>query len=219
MSVDQNGDALSGIGGRRRDAIREGKPGYRARRDEVVQTAALIFRELGYEAATLNDVAARLGTDRASLYYYVGSKEELLHEVVRSVLLENVTTAERVQAGGGSPLEKLVSLIREMMESFDRNYPHMFVYIEDLGRIAREDSDWARDVLHSTKRFESIVIAILDEGRESGVFRDDLQSELSAFALFGMVNWTHRWYRPGGKYSPADVANVFAGIFVNGYAL
>lgn len=211
------GMATSGIGSRRKAALLDGGEGYKARRQEIVGVAANIFKEKGYEAATLNDVAERLATDRASLYYYFGSKEELLHEVVRSVLAENVATAERVRKRKGSATDKIELLIEEMMLSFDRNYPHMYVYTEDMGRIARQDSEWARDVVASTKRFEKIVVAILEKGRQDGSLRADLPIEVCALALFGMINWTHRWYRPGSRQTPKEIAHTFTTIFLDGY--
>jgi AcrR family transcriptional regulator len=209
--------AQSGIAGRRKAAMAEGGEAYKSRRDEIIRVAADVFKERGYEAATLNDIAERLDTDRASLYYYVGSKEELVHEIIRSMLDQNVATAERVASQGGSAQDKLITLIEDMIESFDRNYPHMYVHIEDLARIARLESDWAREVLRSMRRFESIVIGILEEGRTDGSFRSDLPSDLSAFALFGMVNWTHRWYKPGEGHDPKEIATTFAAIFLDGY--
>jgi AcrR family transcriptional regulator len=209
--------AKSGIEGRRRAAIAEGKVAYTTRRREVIEAAASVFRELGFEAATLNDVAAKLNTDRASLYYYVGSKEELLHEIVLVALSENVAAAERVSKRKGSTVEKIEALVEEMISSFDRNYPHMFVYTADMGRIAREESDWARAAVANTKRFQSILVSILEKGRAEGTLRSDLEPELCALALFGMVNWTHRWYRPGSKYTPEEVARTFSSLFLAGY--
>src|SRR5947209_7217760 len=92
----------SGIASRRKAAMADGSESYQMRRQEIVRVAAGVFEEKGYEAATLNDIADRLGTDRASLYYYVGSKEELLHEIVHSVLADNVAAAERIAAQAGT---------------------------------------------------------------------------------------------------------------------
>jgi len=207
----------SGIAGRRKAALEDGGEGYRSRRQEIVKVAAKVFREKGFEAATLNDIAERLKTDRASLYYYVGSKEELLHEIVRQVLDENVAAAERVLADEGTPVEKIEALIDHMILSFDRNYPHMFVYVEDLARIARQKNDWAHDVIHKTRRFEEIVVQILEDGRADGSFRSDLPNHISAMALFGMINWTHRWYKPGSPESAKEIAATFCALFLDGY--
>jgi AcrR family transcriptional regulator len=208
----------SGIEGRRRAAMAEGGEAYKARREEIVRAAADVFRDLGYEASTLNDIAERLGTDRASLYYYVGSKEELLHEIVSSVLKENVATAERVAKSDAPAIEKMTKLLEEMMLSFDRNYPHMYIHIEDLALISRLNSEWAVRVRQRMKVFESIVLGIFEQGRMEGSFRTDLPIDISAFALFGMVNWTHRWYKPGSRLSAEDIAAIFASIFLDGYA-
>jgi AcrR family transcriptional regulator len=209
--------ATSGIAGRRKAALEDGGEGYKTRRQEIVREAAKVFEEKGFEATTLNDIAERLGTDRASLYYYVGSKEELLHEIVRQVLEENVAAAEQVLAEPGTPSEKIERLIEYMILSFDRNYPHMYVYVEDLARISRQESDWARDVVKKTKRFESIVVQILDDGRKDGTFRSDLPNHISALALFGMINWTHRWYKPGSAHSAKEIAETFCALFLDGY--
>jgi AcrR family transcriptional regulator len=207
----------SGIAGRRKAALEDGGEGYRTRRQEIVTMAAKVFRDKGFEATTLNDIAEQLGTDRASLYYYVGSKEELLHEIVRQVLDENVAAAERVLAQDGTPVEKIEALIEHMILSFDRNYPHMFVYVEDLARIARQESDWARDVIGKTRRFESIVVQILEDGRADGSFRSDLPNHTSALALFGMINWMHRWYKPGSTQSAKEIADTICALFLDGY--
>ena len=194
----------------------EGNPSYTARRAEIIKAAALVFRERGYEAATLNDVAARLGTDRASLYYYVRSKEERLQEIGRAVLDVNLESAERVRKRKESAPEKLETLVTQMLQSFDESYPHMYVYIEDIGRIARQDSAWARDVVESTRKYESILVDILTQGRREGSLRGDIPPRLGAYALFGMINWTHRWYRPGSTFSPGEIAAAFTSIFLDG---
>ena len=209
--------AESGIEARRKAARAEGGKAYTSRRGEIVRVAADVFREKGYDIATLNDIAEKLDTDRASLYYYVGNKEELLHEIVRSVIHENVATAERVAKADCSSREKIETLILEMMSSFERNYPAMYVYLEDLARISRQKTEWARDVIKSTRRFESIVVDILKRGQEEGVFRSDVPTDVSALALFGMVNWTHRWYQPGSKRDKVEIAAAFATIFLSGF--
>ncbi|HEX4790053.1 MAG TPA: hypothetical protein VH372_16425, partial [Actinospica sp.] len=76
---------------------------------------------------------------------------------------------------------------------------------------------WATDVIARTRTYESLVHSILDKGRRDGTLRKDLPVELSALALFGMINWMHRWYRPNTEWSAQEVANTFAEIFLNGY--
>src|SRR5437868_4750030 len=85
--------------GRRREANADTSSAfYQDRRKAIVDEAARAFQERGYEATTFGLIAHRLNTDRASLYYYFGSKQDLFREVVREVAQETVETAEAVAA-------------------------------------------------------------------------------------------------------------------------
>ncbi len=209
--------AKSEIEARRKAALVDGGAPYRARRDEIISAAAHVFRELGFDAATLRDVAASLGADRASLYYYIGSKEELLQEIVSRALDLDIAAAQAVAESSSTSAEKIRALIGSMVNSFATNYPNMNVYIEDLGRIARKDSEWSVEIVKRTKTYESLVHSILNRGRDDGTLRCDLPVELCALALFGMINWMHQWYRPTIAFSPQQIADTYTELFLSGY--
>ena len=211
--------AKSGIEARRKAALEEGGAAYIARREEIILAAAQVFRERGFDAATLRDIADALNTDRASLYYYIGSKEELLQEIVRDVLARDVRAAEAIKRSRASTSDKIRTLIESMVTSYAENYPHIAVYMEDLGRIARQDTEWATDVIARTRRYESLVRSILNKGRRDGTLRADLPGDVCSLALFGMINWMHRWYRPGMKWSPEEISRTFTEIFLSGYGV
>jgi AcrR family transcriptional regulator len=206
----------SGIDARRKAALKEGSAGYLARREEIIRVAANVFRQRGFESATLLDVANTLGTDRASLYYYVGSKEELLQEIVRHALKNVVDVAETIKRSRKSTPEKIKALIESMVGNYVDNYPHMSIYTEDLGRIARQDSKWAVDVIDQTRRYEAVVRAVLAKGQRDATLRADVPLDLAVLSLFGMINWMHRWYRPELEYDAAQIANTFTQIFLDG---
>jgi AcrR family transcriptional regulator len=207
----------SAIGRRRLAALADGNEEYRARRDELIRVAADVFKEKGYEAATLNAIAERFGADRASLYYYVSSKEELFQEAIRGVLDANVIEAERILALDADARQKLELLVRRLMSSYEENYPHMYVYIqEDMGKVAEEKTPWARQMKRQTRRMETITAKLISEGIENGTFRDDIRVDLVAKSLFGMLNWTHRWHKPNRQTSADDIADAFCAIFLDG---
>lgn len=202
---------------RRQAALADGGEDYRAKRDELIRTAAAVFREKGYSSATLNDVAARFGTDRASLYYYVASKEELFRECIRGVLDDNLAAGTAIVEGDGSPRDKLAQLVRVVLDSYEANYPYMYVYIqEDMSHIASKDTPWAAEMVEQTHRFERLFIDVLEKGVAGGSFRSDLPVVLVANALFGMMTWTHRWYVPGRKYDAGDLADTFLAVLFQG---
>jgi TetR/AcrR family transcriptional regulator, cholesterol catabolism regulator len=207
----------SGIGRRRAAALAEGGDEYQSKRRELIKAAATVFKEKGYDAATLNDVAELVGADRASLYYYVGGKEELFQETVRGGVEANLAEVERIMKLDELPEEKLRRIARRLLTSYEEHYPSMFVYIqEDMGKVASIDSEWAREMRRAERRFVSVTIALIQEAIDAGRLRDDVRPEVAANALFGMVNWTHRWFKPGKKLAAAELADSFCEIFFAG---
>lgn len=208
---------MSGIAERRRAARTESKDQYNTRRAELIRIAADVFKEKGYDGATLNDVAERFGAERASLYYYVSGKEELFQEAVRGMLEENVSTAERIRRRDGDAEAKLVALIEQVILSYDENYPYTYLYIqEDMRRVGAGRTEWAREMTRQTRRMESISITLIEQGVVEGAFRQDVPPRLAANALWGMLNWTHRWYRPNGEISSREMIEGFTAVFIDG---
>ena len=105
------------------------------------------------------------------------------------------------------------------MRSFHENYPQVFVYLqEDMTRIGSRKDPWARRMLEQTRAFEQAMITLIDDGIRNGFFRSDLDTEIVSAALWGMINWTHRWYRPE-KHDPEAVAKTFAALVLGGLGL
>lgn len=207
----------SRISQRRQAALSEGGAGYSAKRAELIRVSAIVFREKGYAAATLNDVAALFGTDRASLYYYVASKEELFQECIQSVLDATLAKAEQISRLSVSPREKLSKLVELMITSQVEHYPYMYVYIqEDMRQVVSQDARWTSRMVEQTHQMERFVIDALVEGVDDGSFREGMSPTLVANGLFGMLLWTHRWFVPGRKYEPSDLIDTFVTIFFDG---
>ncbi|MDF3303761.1 TetR/AcrR family transcriptional regulator [Rhodococcus sp. T2V] len=214
----------SGMSKRRRSAQNDGSPGYQAKRAELMSAAAAVFKEKGYEAATLNDVAERFGTDRASIYYYFASKKELFqalfHDILVGVLDENIAVGADIVASDRSVPDKLRGLVEQQLMSYENNYPYVYLYIqEDMAKLSLDGTAWARDMARKTKRFETLVTDVLQQGVDEGAFRADIPVPLMAKALFGMINWTHRWLKPGMRKSDArQTIDAFCAIFFDGAA-
>jgi AcrR family transcriptional regulator len=210
----------SGYSRRRAAALNDGGAEYAAKRGALIRLAAKLFKEKGYRATTLNDIASAAGMDRATLYYYFGSKEEFFQEAVQGILDDNLGEAERlVRTPGMDAREKIAGLIERLMISYERNYPQMYVYIQqDMHKVADKNTPWAKRMAVQTHRFEKAFLELLREGVKQGVFREDVPAELMANSIFGMLNWTHRWHKPGGKHTAVEIARSFCNIFFDGIA-
>jgi AcrR family transcriptional regulator len=208
--------AHSGIAKRRAAAREEASDHYVARRRAIVQAAAGVFRTQGVAGTSIEDVARAAGVDRATLYYYVGGKDELFREVIGDAVLTNLHLAERIAARDDPPERKLQALIAELMASYAEFYPHIYVFLRESPDTISAPVSPGLDVLDLQRRFDRALTSIIRDGIDSGAFRSDVPPRLAAYAILGMLNWTQRWFHPDGPVEADDVASAFATIAVEG---
>ncbi|GAC1574530.1 MAG: TetR/AcrR family transcriptional regulator [Candidatus Dormibacteria bacterium] len=206
---------------RRAAAKSDGGTSYRERRQRIIAAAADVFQEKGFGAARLGDVADALGTDRASLYYYVSSKEELFHEVVYAAAESNVVRAEAIREGEGTTTEKVAALVLALMESFDEHYPYLYVYIQENmieSRVAARTTDdhWSASMRDLNTRYQDAVGEVVQRGLDAGEIKPVAPARVITYGILGMVNWSHRWFRPQGDLTAREVADAFAEILLSG---
>jgi AcrR family transcriptional regulator len=208
----------SNISRRRRSAQSDGSADYAAKRAELLQIGAKLFKKQGFQATKLADIAQEAGLDRASVYYYVGSKEELFQESVEGVLDANIRLAKKLTADRSlRSIERLHSIFVALMKSYEENYPATFVYIqEQMHEVASEETAWAQEIMKKTRAFDQMLLGFIRGAIDEGQLRSDIPPRLVENALFGMLNWTHRWFVPGAGMTGHQVAEAFWSIFTNG---
>lgn len=179
--------------------------------------AIRVFHRLGYKGASLSAVGTELGVDRATIYYYFSSKNELFDEVVRAVLVENESLVARISQSAVSPARKIRDLIRAMMDSYSNNYPLLYLYIrEDLTHVSDARSQWSAEMRGINRRIEQCFIGVIEQGFADSSFRRSGSARTVAFGILGMLNWSHRWYRPDRSESAAEIGNTFADMVLAG---
>ena len=210
----------SGIGRRRAAAKAYQAPKYEKRREEIYEAAARVFNRKGFSGTTVSAVAKELSIDRASLYYYISSKEQLFDELIREVSDANVAMAQAIAASKELPSAKLRQLIVELMESYARNYPILYIYIrEDLDEIKDTRSEWANYMRRVNREYEGAVIDIIQEGYKTGCFQDVGNAKVVAYGIIGMVGWTNRWFKPKkADISASKIGRIYADMVIGGLA-
>ncbi len=208
----------SGIGRRRAAAQGEGRTAYTERRQEIITAAARLFKTRGFRGTSIGQIAKALGTDRATLYYYIGSKEELFDEVVSDEVRANVARAQAIRDGEGTAPDKLYRLVTELMDSYAASYPFLYVFIqENLSHVSERRSEWSQEMRRLNKTYEDCVVAIIETGVAEGTIRPVAEPWVLAYGLIGMVGWTNRWFNP--EKSPVDAATIgraYADVLLDG---
>ena len=175
--------------------------------------AAELFHEKGYAATSTTDIAARMGIQRGSVYYYFDTKEGLLFELIRDVYRRARVSLERIQAADADPLQKLRELIIDHVVSFTTHLVPGAIVLNESGSLSpeyrailREDSD----------AYEQGMLGLIREGQRAGIIRTDVDARLACMAILGAGNWVHRWYRPTDEATPEEIGRQFAEVLLSG---
>ena len=164
---------VSNISRRRRSAQADGSADYAAKRTELLRIAAKLFKKQGFQSTRLIDIAREAGLDRATVYYYVSSKEELFQETVEVILDVNIAAAKDLTADKTlRSLDRLHAIFVKLMVSYEENYPATFVYIqEQMHQIAEEETAWATEILKKTRTFHRMLLEFITGSIDEGDLR------------------------------------------------
>lgn len=183
-----------------------------ARRARMCRTAAQLFRDRGYDATSVSDVARALGMTKAGLYHHFESKEALLFEImmyglerVRDEVIVPVRTVR-------DPEERLRQLIVRHARITTRGQGA----IAHLGDEIRALPAAGRKQIEQRMRiYVDLIRDTLAELRAAGRLRD-VDPTVAAFSLLGMILWLPRWFRQGGRLDQEAVANEIASFALGG---
>jgi AcrR family transcriptional regulator len=183
------------------------------RRAEMVGAAARLFSERGYHGTSMQHLAEALGLQRGSLYAHIGSKEELLFDVVQEGarrFLERGEQAARMEAMASVRLRRLlVGHIETAIEHLDS----ATVFLNEWRYLSPE----LRDIVQQERdRYEQLVRTIIDDGIAAGEFRGDANVKFAARLVLSAGNWTYAWFRPGGELGPRAIGERFADLLIKG---
>jgi AcrR family transcriptional regulator len=181
-------------------------------RDEIILSAAQIFREKGFHATSMQDIADSVQLQKASLYHHINSKQEILLEVLDRALDVLIEDIEPIVASDHSSEEKLRLAMTRYIERMTASADLAAVLL--LEHRSLEPNLRARHISRRD-RFEELWRQIVREGIERGEFRP-MDPAVVTFALLGVQNWLITWYREGGQMSGPQFADQFAEIFLHG---
>ncbi len=177
----------------------------------LLQTAAQMFNERGFENPSLTDIAQTLGITKPSLYYYVKNKEAIflgIFEITREEMLLAMQEAQQNHLTGLEQLKVFMST-------------YISLSTGDLGKcvIGMNSvvlSGESAEALEKTKRqLDAGLQGILKRGVEDGTLATR-SPEITASAIFGAMNWLVYWHKPGRKLDTEDIKQIYLETFLKG---
>ena len=186
-----------------------------SRRAEVVRAAARLFSERGYHGTSMQHLGDALGLQRGSLYAHIGSKEELLFDVVDEGADRFLERGREAVEHRGPAGERLKALLVGHAETAAEHLDAATVFLNEW-RYLSEDLRAA--VQAKRDGYEAMVRSIVEDGIASGEFRPDADVRFAATLVLSAGNWLFSWYRPGGELGPTEIGERFAELMTRGLA-
>jgi AcrR family transcriptional regulator len=186
-----------------------------AREDQVRAAALRLFKEKGYHATSMRDIAAAVDINNGSLYSYIKSKEDLLvpvFEQAQGVLLSEI---EQISGDASlSPTERLKRAIHAHVTAVADNLDVLTVYLSEWRQLGTESLATNRD---QRAHYSYLFHEILRDGVAAGEFRH-MDTRIVMLGMIGMCNYLFRWYRPDGRLTPDQIADELIEMVMRGVA-
>jgi AcrR family transcriptional regulator len=183
-------------------------PNYDRRREAIVAAAARLFAHKGFQGASVSELASACGSSKSLIYHYFPSKDDILYEVMAAHLDALVEAAEAA-GSEASPEARLRALAHGFMRLYVGAEVHHKVLLNELDSLAPARR---REVVAKQRRIITAVEEMV-AGLRPGASAQTLPLTM---LFFGMINWTHTWFRPDGEIPPERLADMAVALMLNG---
>jgi AcrR family transcriptional regulator len=176
-----------------------GKPetvtGEEGRRGLLIRESARLFREKGYDATSVRDIAAASGIQSGSWVHHFSTKQDILVAVMEEGLQRALSGIEAIDAEQLPPREKFHRLVRRHLQTIlgpgEDFLPVLLYDWRSLDSAASQPG-----IVALQDRYEKVWDRVIQRLADSGEWNGP--TPVDRLLMFGALNWIARWYRPGG---------------------
>lgn len=185
---------------------------YEQRREAIIDRAAELFAAKGFLGSSVADLAEACNTSKSLIYHYYPSKEDILHAVMASHIEQLTQAAEMVADDKGPAPARIRHLALTFMRLYVGAASRQKVLLNDLSYLPDERR---AEIVTGQRRLIAMVEAILAD-LHPPLAADGARRKAAAMLFFGMINWTHTWFRPDGALSADQVADMAVTLLLDG---
>ncbi|MGZ0783971.1 TetR/AcrR family transcriptional regulator [Pseudomonas sp. TKO26] len=171
-------------------------------RGKLLQTAAHLFRNKGYERTTVRDLASAVGIQSGSIFHHFKSKDDILRAVMQETIHYNTALMRAELAEAGSVRERVLALIRcELQSIMGGSGEAMAVLVYEWRSLSAQGQ---AEVLALRDIYEQIWLQVLGEAKAAGFIKGDVF--ITRRFLTGALSWTTTWFRAQGSMTLEQLA-------------
>jgi len=182
---------------------------YEDKKSQILESAARIFSQKGFEKATMEDVSNELCVTKGSLYYYIKSKEDMLFQCHMKALGMSIRALEETLNSDLPPRMKLHKAIIRHIEVITKEFV--------VGALRQQElllpKHMQEKVIKERDKFERIFLKIFREAIKTEHSNKN-NIKMTAYAILGAINWIPRWYSAEGKLSPTQIGEMMADYLI-----
>ncbi|MCP4318059.1 MAG: TetR/AcrR family transcriptional regulator [Hyphomicrobiales bacterium] len=183
---------------------------YEEKREAILQSAAKLFADVGYDRSSMSQLAEACGVSKALLYHYYSGKDALLYDVIGAHLKDLCQTIEAADRPDAAAEERLHHLIAALLEAYrEADHEHK-VQINEMKHLPSDH----QEVLKNLERRLVACFARAVQGINPQL--DGRLLKPVTMSLFGMLNWHYMWFRPGGEISRDEYARIASRLIIDG---
>lgn len=193
-------------------------PDHETQRDQILELAAEKFAQTSYPSTSMSDLAAASGTSKARLYHYYESKEAILFDLLdrytKRLMLIIAEVEGASQRRSLSERDTFAELIRAFLAEYETSHSRHVALLNDVKYLV----DAQREVILNRQR--DVVAAFARQLARAYPDRVTRQNQTAlTMMVFGMINWTFTWLKPGGKMGYQEFAEQVVGMVDHGLGL
>ncbi len=183
-----------------------------SRREIILQEAAHLFREKGYQATNLRELAKRSGIQGGSIYHHFASKQEILFQLMDHTMTDMIDSLSAAIRSSDCPAEKLRRAVHFHIEYHITGPDQTYITDDELRNL---EPDNYLKVIAKRDRYQQIIEGIFRAGKEQQSWRvTDIK--LFTRALIQMCAGVSSWFSFDGPLTIADIADQYADMLCQG---
>jgi AcrR family transcriptional regulator len=188
------------------------KKGKTSKLDLILREAAKLFRQKGFGGTSMRDLAEQVGMEAASMYYHIGSKDEILEKICFEIANKYIGHLEEIEQTKEPYLEKLKKLIGLHVSVMITNGPEVSVTNHDWKYLSKDKLNEFKEL---RKFYEKRLEVLLEEGIKAGELAE-VNTSVALFTILSSLRWIEFWWKPQRGISAKEVESSIITILLAG---
>jgi TetR/AcrR family transcriptional regulator, cholesterol catabolism regulator len=181
-------------------------------KDTIKRVSIDLFHKQGYFATGISDIARASGIQKASIYYHYANKEDILFDIFKTTMIDLDANLENALKGAKGTEGKVQAAIRSHVIFHIDRQKEVFISDSELRGLTVDNY---KTIIDLRDKYEKKFQALIRTGIREGVF-SNLDSKVTSYGMITMCTAVSIWFRPSGRLSREDIANIYADFIVKG---